>query len=353
MQKEDQELKNLESIPIPIEENEFQKLMKSENQKRYINLIFFELSLDIMTYFYITLSGCMTIINHFIFKYYLFKFNFTFLFVQQFISSIIFLLISKTTYFKKKVGEISFSDFKKLQENYILFVFIFITNTIIGFYGHQLLLNIPIFLNLRKLCTIMYYYYDIIFEKKKIESYISVSLILITFGNILASVNDFNINYYGYIVVIFFNCITFFYNKLIENFKKNTGVSNLKLLVYNIFLSCPFLFLCIIISREYETIIDYFDDRDNNNGIIFLILLGSFLSINMQFCLFISNEKMSSLFTSMMSQCQNIIVTLIGKFVFRGNKFIWNINDGIIISTVGATMISVKSFLANMTENEK
>ena len=69
--------------------------------------------------------------------------------------------------------------------------------------------------------------------------------------------------------------------------------------------------------------------------------------------MFLSNEKTSSLFTSMMGQCQNIVVTLIGKFVLRGNKFTWNIIGGLLISTVGATIISVKSFLANMVKKEK
>ena len=353
MPKEDEEFKSLKNIPTPTEENEFQNFTKSENKKTYIDLFFFESSLDNVIYFYITLAGSMVIINHFIFNYYLFKFNFTFLFIQQFLSSTIFLLLSKSEYFKKQIGEISFSDFEKLQENYILFAFIFIGNTILCFYGHQLIVNTPVLLTLRKLCTAIFYIYDIIFGKKKIELYISVSLILIIAGIILAIFSDININYNTYIVIIILNFITFLYNKFIENFRKNTGISNLKLLVYNTFLSCPFLFLCIIISREYEIIIDYFDDRDNNNGIIFCILLGSSVSFIMQFCLFVSIEKTSSLFISTMSQCQNIIVTLFGKFLLRGNKFIWNINDGVIISTVGGTMISVKSFLENLAKNEK
>ena len=344
----DEELKKLSN---QIKIDALQEQVDSENHKTYINLIFCELSLGlIMAYSYITLSGSMTIINRLIFNNYLFKFNFIFLFVQQFLSSIAFLLISKTECFKKQVGEISISDFKSLKQHYILFDFIFIGNTIIGFYGHQLVVNTPMFLTLRKLCTAMYYFYDIIFEKKKIESYISISLFLITVGTILAGITDFTVDYIGYLVVIIFNCMTVLYNKLTENFRKKTGVPNLKLLVYNTFLSCPFLFLGIIISREYQSIVDYFDDGDNY-GVIFFILLGSSLAIILQFCMFLSNEKTSSLFTSMMGQCQNIIVTLIGKFVLVGNKFTWNIIGGLIISTIGATIISIKSFLANMAKN--
>ena len=64
MNKED------ESQPVPIEDNSFPKITKSENQKTYINLIFCELSLGlVMAYSYITLSGSMTIINRLIITY--------------------------------------------------------------------------------------------------------------------------------------------------------------------------------------------------------------------------------------------------------------------------------------------
>ena len=348
-----EEEQKLKGQPAPSAENGLQKQSKPENQKTYIDLICCTISLGLlMSYSYMTLSGSMTIINRLIFNNYLFKFNFIFLFVQQFLSSIAFLLISTTECFKKQVGEISFTDFKKLKQHYIFFDFIFVTNTIIGFYGHQLVINTPMFLTLRKLCTAMYYFYDIYFENKKVEFYTSVSLFLITIGTVLAGVTDFSVDYMGYLVVIVFNCMTVFYNKLTENFRKKTGVPNLKLLVYNTFLSCPFLFLGIIISREYRDIIDYFDNEDNYS-VIFFILLGSSLAITLQFCMFLSNEKTSSLFTSMMGQCQNIVVTIVGKFVLHGNKFTWNIIGGLLISTVGATTISVKSFFADKAKNNK
>ena len=354
MNKEEDELKSSSSASTePTEEKSLEKKPKIENQKTYIDLFFCKLSLGIlMTYCYITLSGSMTIINRIIFNTYLFKFNFVFLFIQQFLSSIAFLLISKTECFQRQVGEISIDDFRKLQKHYILFVFIFIGNTIIGFYGHQLVVNTPMFLTLRKLCTAMYYFYDIYFENKKVELYTSVSLFLITIGTILAGFTDFTVDYIGYLVVIVFNCMTVCYNKLTENFKKNTGVPNLKLLVYNTFLSCPFLLIGIIITGEYKTVMNYFDPG-TNYGVIFFILLGSSLAITLQLCMFVSNEKTSSLFTSMMAQTQNIIVTLIGKFVLKGNKFTWNIIGGLLISTVGATTISVKSFLAHMVKKER
>ena len=351
MNKEEDELKSSpRATPVSSEESTPEITPKPENQKTYIDLIFCKLSLGLlMAYSYITLSGSMTIINRIIFNTYLFKFNFVFLFIQQFLSSIAFLLISKTECFQRQVGEISFDDFKKLQKHYILFVFIFIGNTIIGFYGHQLVVNTPMFLTLRKLCTAMYYFYDIIFEQRKIELYISISLFLMTTGTVLAGVTDFSVDYIGYIVVVIYNCLTVLYNKLTENFRKKTGVKNLKLLVYNTFLSCPFLFLGIIFSGEYKTVINYFDNG-KNYIIIFFILLGSSLAITLQFCMFLSNEKTSSLFTSMMGQCQNIIVTLIGKFILVGNKFTWNIIGGLLISTVGATIISIKSFIVNMVK---
>ena len=349
-----EEVKSSPSITqTTIEENITNKQTKPENQITYIDLYFCKLSLGIiMIYCYMVASGSMTIINRIIFNTYLFRFNFIFLFIQQFFSLISFILLSKTKKFKRQVGKISYSDFKKLQKHYILFVFIFIANTITGFYGHQLVKNTPMFLTLRKLCTVMHYFYDVFLENKKIELYTSVSLFLITIGTILAGFADFNVDYIGYMIVILFNFLTLIYNKLTENFKKKTGMSNLKLLVYNAILSCPFLVIGIIITGEYKYIINYFYPGKNYD-VIFFIILGSFLSIILQLSMFLSNEKTSSLFTSMMAQTQNIIVTLIGKFVLKGNKFTWNIICGLAISTVGAITISVKSFFAHMIKKKK
>ena len=75
------------------------------------------------------------------------------------------------------------------------------------------------YLTLRKLVLVMIYLNDLICGKKKISLYTSSCVLLVTFGSILAGIEDFSTDYVGYIVVIFYNTITVIYNKLTETFK--------------------------------------------------------------------------------------------------------------------------------------
>ena len=306
-----------------------------QEKKRYINLYFCQISIGIIfTLLYILISILMNVINRIIFHTYHFKFNFTILFFQQLFALITFTLLSKySSTYRDKVGEISFDDFKSLYKNYVSFTLIFILNNLCGFIGSQKIVNTPMYLTLRKLVLVMIYLYDLLIDKKKIANFTTACIILVTFGTILAGIEDFSTEYLGYFIVLLYNSFTVLYNKLTEIFKKNTGIPNLKLLVYNSYLSCPLLFFLIII--------------------FFSNLLASFgFCVAMIMSFFISNEKNSSLFTSMLSNSKDIVITAISYFYLPKTKFTFCIIGGLLISTLAAVMISVKSMSDNLKKKE-
>ena len=330
-----------------------------QEKKTYINLYFCQITVGIIfAYLYVAISILMNIINRVIFHTYLFRFNFTILFCQQFFCLLTFAILSKTSkQYQNKVGEISFQDFSKLKKNYITFCLIFILNNITGFVGSQLIVNTPMYLTLRKLVLVMIYLNDLICGKKKISLYTSSCVLLVTFGSILAGIEDFSTDYVGYIVVIFYNTITVIYNKLTENFKKSTGIPNIKLLVYNSFLACPILLFFILITGEYSKLYLYFTGEKIFEGSysgLFAYLMSSFsFCVAMILSFFISNEKNSSLFTSMLANSKDIVITLLSAFWLKGTKFTFCIVGGLIISTVGALLVSVKSIIDNMKKKKK
>ena len=329
-----------------------------QEKKRYINFYFFQISIGIIfAYLYIIISILMNVINRIIFHTYNFKFNFTILFFQQLFCIITFILLSMySKTYRDKVGEISFYDFQTLQKSYISFSCIFILNNLSGFIGSQLIVNTPMYLTLRKLVLVMIYLYDIIIDKKKISNFTSTCIVLVTFGTILAGIEDFSSDYLGYLIVLIYNSLTVLYNKLTEIFKKNTGIPNLKLLVYNSFLSCPILLILIIVSGEYKKLYIYFSGEKIFEGTyfgLFINLLSSFgfcVALIMSF--FISNEKNSSLFTAMLSNSKDIAITGLSYFLLEGTKFTFFIIGGLFISTLGAVMISVKSMMDNTKKKE-
>jgi drug/metabolite transporter (DMT)-like permease len=261
--------------------------------------------------------------------------------------------------FREQAGEVSYNDFKTLKKNYITFAIVFILNNLIGFIGSQLIVNTPMFLTLRKLVLVMIYLNDVFIGKKKLSCFTSSCVLIVTFGTIMAGAEDFSADYMGYIIVIIYNMTTVAYNKLTETFKKNTGVPNLKLIVYNSFISCPILFAFIFISGEYKRLYIYLTLSEGK------IFEGTYFGLFMYlffFCLFcvalilsffISNEKNSSLFTAMLSNSKDVIITALSYFFLKGTKFTFLIIGGLLISTVGAVLIAVKSMYDNLRKKKE
>ena len=357
------DLKELEK-ELGKEKKNYEKIIEEEEElqqekKTYINLYFCQISTGIIfTYLYIAISILMNIINRVIFHTYKFRFNFTILFFQQFFCLMTFIIFSKRSQrYRNIVGEVSLEDFLKLKNNYIFFSIIFIVNNITGFVGNQKIINTPMFLTLRKLVLVMIYFNDIFIGKKKISLFTSSCIFLISFGSILAGIEDFSRDYSGYIIVIMYNSFTVIYNKMTETFKKNTGVPNIKLILYNSILSCPILLILILFSGELGKINKYFTGEKDFEGSYFGLII--YLLISFGFCValilsfFVSNEKNSSLFTAMLSNLKDIVITLLSYFWLEGTKLSFFIVGGLFISTTGALLISVKSMLDNLKKKEK
>ena len=330
-----------------------------QEKRRYINFFFCQMSIGILvTYMYIVMSILMNMFNRILFHTYKFRFNFTILFLQQFFCLVTFLILSKTSKtYREKAGEISYSDYKRLRKNYITFAIVFILNNLVGFIGSQLIVNTPMFLTLRKLVLVMIYLNDIMIGKKKLSCFTSTCVLVVTFGTVMAGIEDFSADYVGYIIVIIYNVLTVTYNKMTETFKRNTGVPNLKLLVYNSYLSCPILFTLIFVTGEYKRLINYFTGEQILEGTYFgalvYLFLFCFFCVLLILSFFISNEKNSSLFTAMLSNSKDIIITGLSFFWLKGTKFTFFIIGGLLISTVGAVLIAVKSMLDNTRKKKE
>ena len=227
------------------EEDKENSIIIEHENKSYLSLGCCHINIGlIFTYLYILSASGLNVINRIIFRNYKFTFNFTYSFLQQLISLFLFIVIgSNNEIFKKNVGKLNFVEFSKFKCYYISFALIFICNTLIGFYGMQLVNNVSMFLSLRKLTTVMLFILDLFYDRKKISIITMLCIFLMTGGSILIGLETFTNDYTGYIIVFINNIITITYSKLTEVFKKHTGVSNLKLLVFNTFLAIPMLII--------------------------------------------------------------------------------------------------------------
>ena len=323
--------------------------------KSYLNLGFCELSIGIIfTYVYIICSVLLNLINRVIYHTYNFQFNFFFMFCQQLVCLILFAKVgSKNKTFKKQSGEISFKDFLKFKYDYLLFGFVFILNILSSFYGNQLVINVTMFVTLRKLVLVMLFFVDYFIGKKEFNQLTIICIVLMTIGTILIGSDDFTADYLGYAVVIVNNTLTIIYIKLTEGFKKKTGASNVKLLVYNSYLANPILLIAMFVSGEYKKVGNFFfGDVPPFEGSYFSFLF--VLGISCLMCLilnssfFISNEKNSSLFTQLLANSKDIFLSVLSYFFLKNNKFTFKMMIGLLISTFGAVLASTKSFCENV-----
>ena len=330
-----------------------------EEPKVYINFYFCKLSLNILyTITYVTAAVFLNIVNRLVFYKYQFNhYNYTFMLLQQIFCIVFFYIVSNNSEtFKRQAGEISFQDFYVLKKYYISFAILFMVNTIVIFVGTQLIINASMFQTLRKLVLVKVYFIDLFFGYKKITCFTSICVFMVTIGSILAGVDTFSRDYIGIALTMVSNFINVAYNKFTESFRRRTNVPNLKLLVYNSYISGPVLFVIIILTGEYKKVIQYFTDEkylgENQEGSFYGFIIMLFISCSLCIVLnssfFMSNEKNSSLFTQLLANTKDLFTCILSRFILAGNKFTLNIVLGLFISTVGAMMFSMKSICDNM-----
>ncbi len=347
-------------------ENELQKEKKTDKKDQknitYLNLYCCKINVGlIFTYIYIFTGALLNVINRIIFYNYNFRFNFTFAFLQQIMNLFLFTCVgnnSKT--FIKHAGKISFSNFYQFKYHYFTFTVIFAVNILINFYGNQLVKNVSMFLSLRKFNAVMLFIVDFFIGKKKIDFITILCIFLITGGSFIINSDTFSKDYLGYVVVLINNLATISSSKYSEVFRKKTGDSNLKLLIYNAYIINPLLFLGIFVTGEYKRLIQYFTDENSSNiegtfaGLFFFLFLSCFFSVILNSSFFISNEKTSSLMTNLLTNTKSIFISAaLYLFDKKKNKLTFKMVFGLGMATVGAVFITSHSFWNNLKCNKK
>ena len=332
-----------------------------EEPKTYVNFYCCQLSLNIIfTLTYVTCAVLLNILNRVVFYTYHFnKYNFTYTLLQQLFCIVFFYIVShKSETFKSKAGEISFNDFLLRKQYYIAFSIIFILNALFIFYGTQMIVNAAMFQTLRKLVLVIVYFIDLCSGSKKIKAFTSLCVFLVTFGGMLTGIDTFSRDYFGIFITMVSNMINVAYNKFTESFRRRTGVSNLKLLVYNSYLAGPILFCFIFITGEHTKVIEFFSEKlylsgENKtegsfSGFVFSTFLCCTLVIILNSTFFMSNEKNTSIFTILFSHTKDLFTSILSYFFLAGNEFTVKIALGLLISTTGGVMYSFNAIRENM-----
>ena len=356
-----EEQKKDEALVAEPEEQKDSCLLKNVNNKTYLNLYCCQINIGLVfTYIYIFVSASLNVINRILFQNYNFHFNFTLSIAQQFTSLLLYTFASKSKTFIKHAGNINFQDFWKNKWLFLSFSFFFMANILFNFYGNQMVPNVNMFLSLRKFNAVMLFVVDYFIGKKKIDFITILCIFLITGGSFIINSDTFSKDYLGYVVVIINNIATITSSKFSEVFRKMTGDSNLKLLIYNAYIINPLLFIGIFATGEYKRLIDYFSSENEAKiegsfaGLFFYLFLSCFFSVILNSSFFISNEKTSSLMTNLLTNTKSIFISAaLYLFDKKKNKLTFKMIFGLGMATVGAVFITSHSFWNNLKCNKK
>ena len=336
------------------------KLSEVENstqEKKYLNFYCCKITTNIMiTYIFIFCTISINIINRVIFYTYEFEFEIFLILIQEIFNLIFFIVIFyKMNSFKEEAGELSFQDFKKLKYQYIGYSLFTLLKSLVSLLGYQLVKNIPMYVNLRKLVTIMVFIYQYFFKKQKIGKIKILVVILLTLGAILTGIDDYSTDYLGYLIVFAKNTLSVINLEISENFKKKNGISNVKLLAYNSFILPPILIILIFVFGEANQILLYFQSEHDFSyfGLFFFILLNLFIIFINNISFFLSNEKNNSLFTQILSDAKYIFITILSYFILQTFAFTWKNILGLIISTIAAIIITISTMYENIEFTQK
>ena len=362
MNKEEKEQK--EEALVSQAEEEVEKdtcLFKHVDKKTYLNLYCCQINIGLVfTYIYIFVSASLNVINRILFQNYNFHFNFTLSLAQQFTSLLLYTFASKNKTFIKHAGNINFQDFWKNKFLFLSFSFFFMANILFNFYGNQMVPNVNMFLSLRKLNAIALFLMDIYIGKKKFSCVTITSIFLIVGGAFVIGYDKLDSNLLGYLVVLGNNVMSLLYTKYSEQFRRITGFSNLKLLVYNAYICNPILLAGIFITGEYKRLFEYFSNNAEGieskyygyYGTFFFLFLSAFFCFILTSSFFISNEKISSLMTNLLNNSRTIFISA-SLYFFDSSKNELNIRMiiGLAMSTIGAIFINAENLINNLILN--
>ena len=343
---------------MKVNDEKTEQIASQENNpiKTYINCFYFQISDGIIyIYVYIITSILINILNQKLFENYQFNFNYFLLFLQQILLLIIFSICYKTNMkFRETIGEISLKNFLSHKFYYIIFSCSFLCDIISPFLPKQKLNNTTIYLTTGKLLLLlMIFLIDIFCFKAKFKKITIFCIFMILSGGFLMEIWGSTNNFYEIFFVFLNNISTVVYIKLIEKFRNKTGFTNLKLFIYNSILIIPILFFLIFISGEYKKIYEYLYSNKNisidNNyiGLYFYIFFNCTLSIILNLSFFLSNENNAAIITQLLSNSKDIFASGI-IYIMSINDLDFNKLIGLIISAIGAILITFKSLIDNI-----
>ncbi|KAK4277070.1 hypothetical protein QN277_015124 [Acacia crassicarpa] len=213
--------------------------------------------------------------------------------------------------------------------------------------------NIPMYIAIKRLTPLAVLVAGCFMGKKRPTTQVTLSVILIAGGVLIAALGDFSFDLFGYSLAF---CSVFFqtmYLVLVERSGAEDGLSSVEIMFYNSFLSLPFLMFLIIATGEFPDSLSVLFAKFSSLSFLVILILSLVMGIALNYTMFLCTVVNSALTTTIVGVLKGVGSTTLG-FVLLGGVQVHALNvTGLVINTAGGVWYSYAKYLQKMSKTSK
>ncbi|KAF3782635.1 putative UDP-sugar transporter [Nymphaea thermarum] len=204
--------------------------------------------------------------------------------------------------------------------------------------------NIPMYIALKRLTPLAVLVAGFFTGKGHPSVQVSLSVLLIGLGVIIAALGDFSFDLFGYSMALSSVFFQTMYLVLVEKSGAEDGLSSVELMFYNGFLSLPFLIFLIIATGEFPHSLTVLFEKANSFTFSIILILSLLMGIVLNFTMFLCTTVNSALTTTIVGVLKGVVSTTLG-FVLLGGVDVHVLNvTGLVINTAGGIWYSYAKY---------
>uniref|UniRef100_A0A1D1Z5E7 Putative UDP-sugar transporter DDB_G0278631 n=1 Tax=Anthurium amnicola TaxID=1678845 RepID=A0A1D1Z5E7_9ARAE len=204
--------------------------------------------------------------------------------------------------------------------------------------------NIPMYIALKRLTPLAVLVAGYFSGKGKPSTQVSLSVVFVAIGVIIAALGDFSFDFFGYsmaLTSVFFQTM---YLVLVEKSGVEDGLSSVELMFYNSILSLPFLLFLIIATGEFPHSLSLLYEKANSLTFLVILILSLVMGIVLNYTMFLCTIVNSALTTTIVGVLKGVGSTTLG-FILLGGVQVHALNvTGLVINTAGGLWYSYAKY---------
>ncbi|KAK4792171.1 hypothetical protein SAY86_022606 [Trapa natans] len=213
--------------------------------------------------------------------------------------------------------------------------------------------NIPMYIAIKRLTPLAVLIAGFFRGKGRPPRQVSLSVVLIAAGVLIAALGDFSFDLYGYSMAftsVFFQTM---YLVLVEKSGAEDGLSSIEIMFYNSILSLPFLLFVIILTGEFPDSLVLLIAKINSFSFLMLLVISLVMGIVLNYTMFLCTIVNSALTTTIVGVLKGVVSTTLGFFLLGGVK-VHGLNvTGLVINTAGGIWYSYSKYQQKMQKPSK